>query len=211
MANYWHLAGYHVPINAVVNKLLPNLSIDRDRLEDFRLHYAIDRWLIKRNFVNVGSVVVPSHLGDFETLPPDVLPEVSGVLFFFIKGWHVDRLNALEPTDSKEDERSRSSTQVDRNSPMSFPDVALRLKNILTNEGKLEAEEIQWKTVPDCWDIQSPIRPMDTKIKGPLHETMIIRKEPYISSLPIGKDFMTYYKEKLAEKLNKNDIHQPEE
>src|SRR6266545_5140216 len=93
-----NIAGYLVPINAVVDKLLPNLNIDRGHLEDFCLHYAMDRWLFKHKYLNVRLIVVPSNLDDFETLQPNKDPEVLGVLFIFITGWSVGELNVQEPT-----------------------------------------------------------------------------------------------------------------
>jgi len=185
----FHIAGYHVPMEDVVNKLLPNLQIDRDRLEDFRLHYAIDRWLSKRKFSNVGSIVVPSNMDDFIHLPRNQDPEVSGVLFFFLRGTSFDELNGKEPTGPY------SSTHQDP--PTYFPDLALYLKQLLVEEGQVESKEIQWKTIVDQWNIyrRDPIGPFLTSLNSPIDETMIFKGRYYPPLL--GVDPMTYYRQKM--------------
>ena len=63
---------------------------------------------------------------------------------------------------------------------MSYPDIALCLKKVLTDEGKLESEEIQWMTIPDHWYIheRNPFGPMVTNIRDPIDMTMVF-KGPY--------------------------------
>lgn len=147
--------------------------------------------------------MVPSNMDDFENLPENQDPDVSGVLFIFTKGLSVDDLNAQEPNGN--DEPRFSSTQIDR-PPETLPNLALYFRQeVLINQGKVEPKGIQWKTVIDKWSMDGmsmSIESAPNTIDAPIS---IIHKGRYTPSLP-GMGPIAYYK-KLKQEADKEHVN----